>query len=323
LRSVALALCLGTTLVARSVLAAEPVEATPPVLAGEPPTGPVPVSAPALVPEPPVPGQDRPGPELVWKWAPFSMLDWATTLTGGGVTLAMAIMKPVPQHKLSGGVLFDEAARSALRPDGIATRYGFRDASDVGVSLLATWPFFADALTTAWWYRGSRDVAEQMALIDLQTLAITGAVQGVTNVVVSRERPYGRDCGSKELPDTALDCVNSTHYRSFFSGHSAFSFASAALICIHHFQNDLLGPPWDAISCTGGYAVAASTALFRVVGDVHYTSDIITGALVGTAIGYGVPLLHYARKSGAGMRVGEVRVDLVPAAGGLGLAGVF
>jgi membrane-associated phospholipid phosphatase len=323
LRSLALALCFGTTLVVRSALAEEPAAAVPPppLVGAEPATGPAPALA--TTPAPPVPGQDLPGPPLVWKWAPFSIGDWAVTLTGGGLTLAMAIVKPVPMHKMSGGILFDEAARSALRPDRIYTRYGFRDASDVGVSLLATWPFFADALTTAWWYRGSRDVAEQMALIDLQTLAITGAVQGVTNVVVSRERPYGRDCGSSELPEEALDCVNSTHYRSFFSGHSAFSFASAALICIHHFQNDLLGPPWDAISCTGGYAVAASTALFRVVGDVHYTSDIITGALVGTAIGYGVPLLHYARKAGAGLQVGEVRVDLVPAAGGLGLAGVF
>lgn len=251
------------------------------------------------------------------------MFDWAITLVGGGVTLATAIIEPIPQHKLKGGIWFDEAARRALRPDGVATRFGFQDASDVGVSLLVTWPFFADALTTAWWHRGSRDVAEQMALIDLETLAVTGTVQGVTNVLVSRERPYGRDCGTSELPGAALDCVGATRYRSFFSGHSAFSFASAALICVHHFQNQLLGAPWDAVSCAGGYAVAGTTALFRVVGDVHYSSDVLTGALIGTAIGYGVPLLHYAQKTRAGLHVGELRVNLVPAAGGIGLLGVF
>jgi membrane-associated phospholipid phosphatase len=303
------------------VHAAEPASGAAPVLAAEPATDFAvaldgPRAAGSL-------GADRAAPELVWKWRRFSISDWAVTLAGGGATLAMALVRPVPQHKLSGGILFDESARRALRPDDISVRFTYRDASDVGVSLLATWPFFADALTTAWWHRGSRDVAEQMALIDLQALAITGALQGITNVTVSRERPYGRDCGTPELPATALDCVNSTHYRSFFSGHSAFSFTSAALICVHHFQHGLLGAPWDAVSCAGGYAVAASTALFRVVGDVHYVSDIVTGALVGTAVGWGIPLLHYASHSGGRLQAGQIELNLVPSAGGLGLAGVF
>jgi membrane-associated phospholipid phosphatase len=309
LRSVARALCLGTTLFVSPALAEVPALAPAPA-----PVTPTPVSAAT---------RDAFGPELVWKWAPFSAVDYAVTLAGGGLTLASAILAPVPQHKLSGGILFDEAARSALRPDGVNTRYGFRDASDVGVSLLVTWPFFADALATAWWYRGNRDAAEQMALIDLEALAIAGALQGVTNVIVSRERPYGRDCATSELPGSALDCVNSTRYRSFFSGHSTFSFTSAALICVHHFKLELLGAPWDAVSCATGYAVAGSTAFFRMLGDVHYASDVLTGALIGTAIGYGVPLLHYANETSTGARVGEVRIDLVPAAGGLGVAGVF
>jgi membrane-associated phospholipid phosphatase len=186
-----------------------------------------------------------------------------------------------------------------------------------------TWPFFADALTTAWWYRGSRDVAEEMALIDLETLAISGAVQGATNVFVSRERPYGRDCGTDALPSNAVDCDGSSHYRSFFSGHSAFSFTGAALICIHHFENELLGEPWDGLSCLGGYAVAATTASFRVVSDVHYASDILTGALVGTLVGYGVPLLHYRSAGESASKTQGVRLTLVPAAGGLGVLGIF
>ncbi|HEY3497076.1 MAG TPA: phosphatase PAP2 family protein [Polyangiaceae bacterium] len=304
MRIVALALCLGLTLFATPARADEP--------AGT-----------ALVPVP-VPAPDNaPAAPLTWKWSRFSAANYAVTLTGGAVTLAMAIVKPVPQHKLMGGILFDEAARDAIRPDDITTRYAFRDASDVGVSLLVTWPFFADALTTAWWFRGSRDAAEQMALIDLETLAVAGAVQGITNVVVSRERPYGRDCDTPELPGAALDCANSSRFRSFFSGHSAFSFTSAALICVHHFKNDLLGAPWDAVSCAGGYGVAAATAFFRMTGDVHYASDVLTGAAIGTLIGYGVPLLHYANETGAGARVGDLKLQLVPVGAGLGVAGSF
>ncbi len=273
----------------------------------------------------PLYSKDTP-PTLTWKWRTFSTADWIITVAGGATTLGMAIVAPVPTHKLTGPIGFDEPVRNTLRADDLSTRYAFRDASDVGLSLAVSWPFVVDALTTAWWYRGSRETAQEMALIDLQALTLVGAVQGVTNVLVSRERPYGQDCGKGQLPEDALDCVGNVHYRSFFSGHSAFSFTGAALICIHHFENELLGPPWDALSCAGGYAAAATTATFRVVGDMHYASDVLLGAAVGTLIGYGVPLLHYQRFGGGKTKpaaTSQLQVNLVPSPNGLGLAGVF
>ncbi|HET7543520.1 MAG TPA: phosphatase PAP2 family protein [Polyangiaceae bacterium] len=262
-------------------------------------------------------------PPLVWKWARFSTANYLITGLGGALTLATAIVHPRAQHSLNGGLWFDEDVRNALRVDTLPNRYIFRDASDVGLSLMATWPFVADALTTAWWYRGSREAAQEMALIDLETLAISGAVQGVTNVLVSRERPYGRDCGSAELPADSIDCANPGRYRSFFSGHSAFSFTSAALICVHHFKNDLIGAPWDALSCAGGYAVATTTATFRVVSDMHYATDVLTGALVGTLVGYGVPLLHYSQRDTSATTFAGIRLNLIPTPGGLGVLGIF
>jgi membrane-associated phospholipid phosphatase len=262
-------------------------------------------------------------PPLSWNHPRFNTADYFITGFGGVLTLTSAIVAPRSAHSISGGILFDDAARRALRAHSLQARYQFRDASDVGLSLSVTWPFFADALASAWWYRGSRDTAEQMALVDLEALAIAGAVQGATNVIVSRERPYGQDCGSAQLPSNAIDCQSSQHYRSFFSGHSTFSFTGAALICVHHFENDLLGSPWDALSCAGGYAVAATTSTFRVVSDTHYASDVILGALVGTAIGYGVPLLHYRQARAASASNDQLRLMLVPSAGGLGVMGIF
>lgn len=264
-------------------------------------------------------------PPLIWKWPKFSTVDYAVTLAGGVITLGAAIVHPRPTHSLTGPIGFDSDVRNALRADSLPNRYVFRDASDVGLSLSVSWPFVADSLTTAWWYRGSRETAQEMALIDLQTLAVAGAIQGVTNVVVSRERPFGKDCGQGELPSDAIDCQNSFHYRSFFSGHSAFSFTGAALICVHHFENELLGGPWDAISCAGGYAVAATTATFRVVADVHYASDVLLGATVGTLVGFSVPMLHYRTLGGASRATAGAgfSLSLVPAPGGIGVSGVF
>lgn len=277
------------------------------------------VTPPVAPPPGPRDGALRP---LVWDLERFSALDFAITAAGGAIMLTSAIVHPRSQHSLSGGVWFDEDVRDALRHDSAHGRYVFRDASDVGLSLTVTWPFVADSLVTAYWYRGNRDAAEQMALIDMQALAVAGAIQGVTNVLVSRERPFGRLCGSSELPADAHDCEGSIHYRSFFSGHSAFSFTGASLICVHHVQNELLGAPWDALSCAGGYTVAAATASFRLVSDVHYATDVITGALLGTIVGWGVPLLHYRTRGAAKPRVGT-ELLLVPAAGGLGVMGSF
>jgi membrane-associated phospholipid phosphatase len=77
------------------------------------------------------------------------------------------------------------------------------------------------------------------------------------------------------------------------------------------------------VSCAGGYAVAAATATFRVVGDVHYSSDVLTGAILGTVIGYGVPWLHYRNRSVGAIRTGNVKMQIVPSALGAGVVGTF
>ena len=351
--ALALTVGVGLTTIARVADAAEPVpyplEVTEP---GAKPAGPPPDASPLEGAQPPAPAEEpklfaptpaakpkvrvtsqvpivstNAPPPLIWKWPTFSAPNFVITATAGAVTLGASIVKPSSKHKLTGGILFDDSVRDALRANKLADRYIFRDASDVGLSLAVSWPFAADALTSAWWYRGSRETAEEMALIDLETLAISGAIQGATNVLVSRERPFGTGCGEGEVPEDAIDCKNSFHFRSFFSGHSAFSFTGAALICVHHMENELLGPPWDALSCAGGYAVAATTATFRVVADVHYASDILLGAAIGTLVGYSVPLLHYRKIVGpsghASTQPTQLQLNLVPSPGGIGVMGIF
>lgn len=258
---------------------------------------------------------------LRWEGSRFTTLDYVVTGAAAAVTLTAAIVTPLPGH-FRGGVLFDDGVRNALRLGSPVARYTARDGSDVGLSLAATWPIFVDSLTTAWWYRGSRDVAQEIALIDLEALAVAGAFQGATNLTTSRERPYGRDCGG-ELPSATADCNGTSRFRSFFSGHATFSFTSAALICVHHTKLELLGAPYDAISCGVGYAVATTTAALRVAGDMHYATDVLTGALVGTLIGYGIPLLHYGRSTADTTTTGGLRVHVVPSPGGAGVVGTF
>ncbi|MBX3187123.1 MAG: phosphatase PAP2 family protein [Labilithrix sp.] len=267
---------------------------------------------------------DVPEPRRVhWPGRRFSTADWIITGAGAAMALAGAIIPPRSQH-LRGGILFDEGARDFLRLDTAQARFVARDGSDVILSLEATWPFFVDALITTWWWRASPDTAAQMALVDAQALAVVTGLQGVTNTLVSRERPYGRNCGTEILPEQTIDCQGSVRYRSFFSGHAAFSFMSAGLICVHHLELDLLGggAP-DVITCVTAYTGAAITATLRTMGDMHYASDVIVGSLVGTTLGIAIPLWHYRGGEKKERDRHGVDVHLVPVNGGIGVGGTF
>ncbi len=126
---------------------AQAAESTAPAPA-PPKRAPVPPLLPGYVPT--LVSVDAP-PPLIWKWGRFTTADYLVTAAGGATTLVAAIVHPRPQHSLTGGLWFDESVRNAIRVDTLPNRYIFRDASDVGLSLLVSWPFVADALTTAWW----------------------------------------------------------------------------------------------------------------------------------------------------------------------------
>jgi membrane-associated phospholipid phosphatase len=269
---------------------------------------------------------DKPARPVLWnpEWPRFSAGDWIITATGAAITVAAAIIPPQSKHSLSGGIGVDDSARKALRLPTPEGRYVARDGSDVILSFEATWPFFVDALITTWWYRGSPDAAAQMALVDGEALAIVTAIQGATNTIVSRERPYGQTCGSPDLPGATNDCEGNVRYRSFFSGHSAFTFMAAGLVCVHHEKLDLFGGgAADHIACVTAYTGAAATATMRVMGDMHYLSDIAVGASVGTLVGLAVPLLHYRRINLAPTEKAAVDWTLIPVGAGLGVGGTF
>jgi len=271
-----------------------------------------------------LPLRQRPVRPVLWnpEWPRFGTADWAITGAGIAIALGAAILPPRQEH-LYGGVLIDEEARKVLRMPTSEGRYVARDASDIILALEATWPFFVDALITTWWFRGSPDAAAQMVLVDAKALAIVTAVQGVTNTLVSRERPYGRICGTDEQPASTIDCEGNVRYRSFFSGHSAFVFTSAGLICVHHQKLDLLRGAGDEIACATAYAGAAATATLRVMGDMHYVSVVLVGAGVGTLVGLAVPLLHYRRVNLTPKDKAVFDWMVVPHGAGLGVGGTF
>lgn len=229
------------------------------------------------------------------EWDPsFNRMDapeMVVTGVAAGIALAGAVVKP-RQTGWTGGIAFDNAARNTLRLSSYQARLDIRDASDVGLAFMSTFPVLVDSALVAYWYRGSDDVALQMTLIDVEAYSISAGLQGAANFLAGRARPYVQDCGGA-VSSSSIDCNTNSEWRSFFSGHSAISFTAAGLTCAHHLRLRLFETSADTVTCVAGFVAAAGIATMRVMGDMHYASDVITGAIVGTSVGLGVPLLHH------------------------------
>ena len=73
---------------------------------------------------------------------------------------------------------------------------------------------------------------------------------------------------------------------------------SAAVTCSHHLNLPLYGEDTAAVPCATGFLMAGMTGALRMVGDKHYLTDVLVGAVVGTAVGFGLPyLFHYRHGS--------------------------
>jgi membrane-associated phospholipid phosphatase len=246
-----------------------------------------------------------------------------------GLGLSLAIGKHVvgPAFgKRGGGMFFDEDVRDALRQTTLRDERRARDISDVLLTGAVSYPFF-DSVVIAGWYRGSPHAARKLAWINAEAMAVPAGLQGVTNIIAGRERPFGRRCGNGK-PADSRDCDSNDRYYSFFSGHTSQAFTAAGLVCIHHAYLPIYGGTfYDGGICGLGMLTAAATGALRIAGDQHYFTDVATGAVVGTLVGVGLPwLLFYRHGPDAGEARGrdeQLRLQLLPTTNGLTLMGAW
>jgi membrane-associated phospholipid phosphatase len=127
--------------------------------------------------------------------------------------------------------------------------------------------------------------------VDLLLVAEATVLAGDLNQLVKfsagRERPFVHDLSPDQKGKTAHPSDNNT---SFYSGHTSLVFALAASSGTVASMRGYRWAPWV---WAGGMTIAATTGYLRIAGDRHYFSDVATGALVGSAIGFAVPYLFH------------------------------
>lgn len=145
----------------------------------------------------------------------------------------------------------------------------------VGCSLLA--PVLLDRFLIG----SFNDAFWEDMLVYAQTMAITATLLSVTKHVVQRPLPrsYAGEPGYVDSPDG---------YRAFFSGHTSMATAalSFAATTYAYRKGDAIWP-WVVV---GGTGIAIGTG--RVLGGVHFWSDVMVGFAVGTTVGILVPTFH-------------------------------
>lgn len=181
----------------------------------------------------------------------------------------------------------DHGVRSALRWHDTKTAGHAADAMGFLVAPAAT----AVTMIAA----AGRDEATRHTptdlLLTLETVSLSGVLNEVTKLAVGRERPFVHALAPSERPKTAHPADNDL---SFYSGHTSMTFTLAtASGTIASLRGYRLAP----LVWSSGLTIAAVTGYLRIAADKHYFTDVVTGMIVGAAIGTLFPLIFHGRRA--------------------------
>lgn len=83
-------------------------------------------------------------------------------------------------------------------------------------------------------------------------------------------------------------------YGSFFSGHASAAF-TVAVFTSEWFSNVYPNSANTGVVRALAFSLAGLESALRIAAGKHYPSDVAVGALVGTAVSYGILFMHKKR----------------------------
>ena len=131
------------------------------------------------------------------------------------------------------------------------------------------------------------DFLNQVIITAKAELLMTVIVRGMKNWIPS-ERPSGS--GMNSMP----------------SGHTAQAFLSATILDMEYRDTS----PWISV---GGYAVATTTAIYRMANNQHWISDVLIGAGIGI---FSTKIVYYTHRYRLGKKSNIVILPAVYKNGG-------
>jgi membrane-associated phospholipid phosphatase len=212
----------------------------------------------------------------------------AAELSGSAATalvLGLSAGGPETSCGLCGTNALDVAVRNAIYlHNSRAPALASHAVSSVAAPVLALATVVVPALSYG---RPAYALADSVTVMDsaLLTLGMTT----FTKDIAGRERPsfhFGR--GS----ETEYADKPSERFRSFFSGDTSFAFSVLSSSATLAYERGYVTAPYAAAF---GGVLGVATGTLRMMADMHWLTDVLTGAVVGTATGVALPLLLHPR----------------------------
>lgn len=184
---------------------------------------------------------------------------------------------------------FDEGVRGAF----LAARP--REAGMVSdIAVVGVLPSFAlGALLAPAYQAGERRHALENVVIVATSTGLSLAVATGLKNVFARERPAEHHGALSRSPAAQHP---GERYLSFYSSHAAAAFAVASSATTVSYLRGYSSAPYVAV-LSGG--LAAGVGVLRIAADMHWATDVLVGAGMGTLAGVSVPLLLHQREPGS------------------------
>ena len=229
-----------------------------------------------------------------WSWRRAGMADYiGSSIALAGTLYSESVYGNPVTARWTARNGFDEGVRDGLRLKSSSARDAANTASDVLMGVMISAPV-VDTFATLGIRDGNWDATWQTEIVNLESFAFTGLASSVMGNIIRRERPFVRNCGNG-------NCAEEAPNRSMPSGHEAFAFTGAGLLCTHHaYQHLYADPDTERAACAISLGLAATTGVLRIMADRHYATDVAVGTLIGLFSGFELPrLLHYSWRSDA------------------------
>jgi membrane-associated phospholipid phosphatase len=140
----------------------------------------------------------------------------------------------------------------------------------------------------------SQDQAFAAGVIYFEVLTRAFFAKNMVKVLAPRVRPWAYSpSGTQSIP------ADLERNDSLPSGHATMAFAAAAFGVTVAAMELPSGSPWLVPFAAAEVSLAVLTASLRVFSGMHFMTDVIVGAALGTAIGVALPLIHSSWTGGS------------------------
>lgn len=236
--------------------------------------------------------------ETTEKKFPYSMSKRDFLLAPLG--LAMNIGAGIADDNVSFNISIDEIKElnryDINKLDRIATHNWDPEAGKVSDVFYKAMPIIAPTIVLPHLLQKEWTEAATISLMYIEVYWYTKSLTLFSKSISQRIRPYLYN--TSLTPDQRFSFQGNeapSASTSFFSGHTSATFASAVFMS-KVFQDIHGKGKWSRIIWGTSISAAVVTAFARVKSGEHYPTDVLAGALVGSAVGYFIPHLHKKKR---------------------------